>query len=455
MSASLEFRIDCSDTASKVVEAVQHKIQKLGKDIGHSIMTVVGPMAILHKGFEVVSNYMEDLKRKREEAFNWGSSLQDNAAKIGLTAEQFERLNAAANMTGMSVDKVGQAFKLAADLIEQGKKGNAEAIAKLEALGISVQDLGNTRPEDVLQKLAGAMSAAESPADKLAISMAALGKAAKDLQDVLSGGFDIKAALEAGGVTELSNEAARYLAEMAKKKRDEEIRAMARSARQQATEAFLNEDPEGRAILNRITQERMRAQGQGAGTGTAIVTAGNLSVQSEVQTQVQAILKARADAEKERKRLEAEAAAGTPQNIVAATNLRNIAFQSDIAALAAEAMDAIQKGKPDKDKADAKVPTPKAAKDIAERASAVTVSSLRSIGGGLSGETATFADVAFQSLAEQKAMNDTLRRIESKLVPPPSSTDFTKNPNIGGDQQFVPGQYNIGPMTAASRVGVA
>lgn len=447
----LEFKIDCNDQATKVVEAVQHKVMKFGKDVGHGIMQVVGPIAILHKGFEVIGDMMEEMKRKREEAFNWGASLTDNAAKLGLTAEEFQKINNAANKSGMSVEKLGQAFTLAADLIAKAKNGSLDAVESLNALGISVDDLDSTRPEDVLAKMSGALAAAIDPAEKMRLSITALGNAAKDLQDVLNSGFDFKTAF-GGEAGDLTNEAAAYLRMMEKKKRDEELRAMAKSARQQATESFLNEDPEGRAIRDRLISERMRAGAQGAATGTGIITATQLSNQENIQQEVQRILKERADKAKAEEAARKQSEAANQQNQDAADKLRKKAASDDARAKAEEEAKKKKAEKDDKPKA----PTHKETREVAEKASAVTVSSLRAIGGGLAGETATFADVAFQSLGEMKAMNDTLRRIEVRLVPDPRRTDFTKDPrNVGGDQQWTPGQFNPGPMTGSSRVGVA
>jgi hypothetical protein len=135
------------------------------------------------------------MEKKAKEAFDFGAGLSDAAAKLGVTVEQFQQINNAAELTGSSVDEVGKAFLLAAKRLDEAKSGNQDAIDGLAALGISVEDLGKTKPEDVLSKLAGAMAAAQNPTEAMAISMAALGDSAKELQKVLAKGFDIKGAM--------------------------------------------------------------------------------------------------------------------------------------------------------------------------------------------------------------------------------------------------------------------
>lgn len=451
--SSLEFNINARDQASAALASVQKKVADFGKEVGRSVVAIVGPMAALQFGISKVTEYFDEMARKSKEAFDWGANLTENASKLGVTADEFQRINFAANATGTSVDQVGKAFKLAADLIEQGKKGNKDAVESLAALGISVDDLGKTRPEDVLNKLAGAMAAASSPTEKMSISMAALGKAAKELQDVLSKGLDISGALGAQG--DLTNEAARYLMELQKRKKEEELREMAKTARQQATAAFLTEDPEGKAIVQRLVEERMRAQAQGGGVGTTVTSVSALSNQADIQAQVQAILKDRADKAAAEKAARDAAIAQSPAAQSSLTGLRTIVTNRKLDAIEEEVNRVYADFLARSDKPAPKLKEEKQAKVIAEKAAGVTVSTLREMGGGLSGEQATMADVAFQSLGEQKQMNETLRRIEAKLIPSPASTDFTKDPRVGGVENFTPGNFTPGPMTAASRIGVA
>ena len=412
---SLEFTISASDQASKVVTSVQKKIDNFGKDVGKSIAGVLGPMALVGFAVSKVTDYLGELEKKTKEAFDFGSTLTDTADKLGLTAEQFQRLTFASQATGISVSDFAKTQALAAKRIEEAKNGNEESIDVLKRFGINIEDLKDTKPEDFLAKVSLAMSAVQDPTEKMTISIVALGEAAKGLQDVLNKGFDIQGAL--GGETgELTNEAARFLNDLRKKEEEKKLRAMSKSARQQATEAFLNEDPEGKAIRDKIIADRMRSQMQGGATSTGITTATGLSNQEDIQARVQAILKARADAKAKSDKAAAEerAKAGAP---LAAGALKKA--EED------KSKEEEAKKKPDKDKQDKAPPAPKAAKDQTqfpvEMSRAINVSSLREIGGGMAGEVAVSEEQYKQNQLE--LLREAVRQLEQLNKGP---GDFTK-----------------------------
>lgn len=441
MSNELSFTVVARDQASQTVATVQKKISEFGKDVGRSIAGVLGPMAALQWGIGKVSEYLDDLVKKRKEAFDWGASLSDSAAKLGVTVEQFQNITTAADMSGESVENVAKSFKLAADLIEQAKGGSVDAAKALEAMGINIENIDKVKPQDVLRALAGALQATQDPAQRAQIAIAALGKSAKDLQETLAKGFDIAGALDS--MDGLTQEEADFLRGQQREERAKQNKEKLRMAKEGVTTSFLQNDPEGKAILERERQKfRMQMAQAGApqgGIGTELKP-GELATNAAIQTEVQRVL-----AERERKRREAVAATANPKT---AANLTKKAEED-----AKKEED--DKKKKEKEAEKPKTPTFKVGKDSTEKPVGVTVSSLREIGGGLAGEMATGADVAFQSLGEQKAMNDTLRRIEARLVPPPTQTNFTTDPRVGGGVQFVPGQFNIGPVNTASRIGVA
>lgn len=419
----MQFTITGKDQASQVITAVNKKISEFGKDVGRSIVGMVGPMALATMAISKITEHLEQMKQKAKEAFDWGAGLTDSANKLEVSAEELQKINRAANVTGESVDRVGQAFKLAADLITRAKAGNADAIASLSALGISVEDLGSTKPEDVLAKLAGALAAAADPADKMAISMAALGKSAKDLQDVLSKGFDIKGAF-GGEEGDLSNEAARYLNEVARKKREEEMRALSKTAKKQATEAFLTEDPQGKQLLIDEQQRIARTVGPEA-AGGMLGSAEELSKDPKIQAAVQAIL-----AERQKAKAAADAARAASEEAKAAADALKKKAEADKAKEEAEKNKDKDK---DKKKPEGEPKEPKGSKiggvsnaeigSISVKTPPLTVSSLREIGGGVAGER-----IGNQlSLAEiqvniSERMLQELEKINSR------SGDFTKPP---------------------------
>lgn len=437
--SSLEFNINARDQASQVVASVQKKVADFGKDVGKSIAAIVGPMAIFQYGLGKVSEYFEDLARKRKEAFDWGAGLGDSAKQLGVTVEEFQNITEAATRTGESVENVGKAFKLARDLIEQARAGSTNAAESITALGLNIEDLDKLKAQDVLKALAGALAATEDPAQRAQIAVAALGKEAAALQATLAKGFDIGGALESTiGLTTAEQE---FLRRVREKEAGRVNRERLAEARRQVTEEFLG-TPEGQQIL---LDARKRVDPFSAEFGQIMSAPSEAAKSPTVQAMVLQAL--------ELQRLKREAEAKAALSAAGQTQQAQAASQ----ALSEKAAQDAEREAKKKEAKDEQKPTPKVKLERTkeDKPVGVTVSSLREIGGGLAGEMSTFEDVAFQSLGEQKQMNETLRRIEAKLIPSPASTDFTKDPRVGGVENFTPGNFTPGPMTAASRIGVA
>jgi hypothetical protein len=422
----MQFTITGKDQASQVITAVNKKISEFGKDVGRSIVGMVGPMALATMAISKVMDSLEQMKQKAKEAFDWGAGLTDSAAKLGVNAEEFQRISNAADATGESVDNVAKAFKLAADLIAKAKAGNADAIASLAALGISVDDLAKTKPEDVLARLSGAMAAGKDPTEKMAIAMAALGTSAKDLQAVLAKGFDIQGAmLDTEGLT---NEEAALLREQTRRERAKTNREKFEGARRQATEAFLTEDPQGKQMLIDAQQQIARTVGPEA-AGGMLGSAQELSKDPKIQAAVQAALKERADAKADADKAAAEARAkeGAP----AAAALLDKA-KADAAKAEAEKAKEPKAPKEGREPKGSKIGGVSNAEigSVSVKTPPLTVSSLREIGGGVAGESvATQLDLAQVQVNLQERMLDELMKLNNKSG---DTIDFTKFPALNG-----------------------
>lgn len=401
--SDLQFNITARDQASRVVAEVQKKVTEFGKDIGRSIVAVVGPMALLQAGFSAVSSYLEEIKRKSKEAFNWGANLGDSAAKLGLTVEEFQKVEAAALATGSSVEDVAKAYKLANDLLAQAKSGNKDAAASIEGLGLSLEDINKLTPELILQKLARALSQVEDPADKARLAVGALGKEAKDLQATLAKGFKIADAFK--GLTDegiISTEEAELLRRQAADEKRVEMQEKVKLAKKQAAERFLTTDPAGKAILeqaNREDQARRRELERATpgfgGIGFAGRSVKDLASDEKIQALVIAALNARAQAGKQE-----EAAIPLPGTA------------PNVSGLIQSGRNILEPVKPEK--------------PVVEKAPTITVSSLRSVGGGMAGENLFVENIA-------KSQLDALQSIDKniKVLVGDKSPDQTKTPAAG------------------------
>jgi hypothetical protein len=417
---SLEFTISASDQASKVVTSVQKKIDNFGKDVGKSIAGVLGPMALAGLAVSKVTEYLAEMEKKAKEAFDFGAGLTDSANKLGVTAEQFQQITQAAQDTGLSVDEVGKAFLLAAKRIEDAKNGNQDAISGLDALGIGVEDLGKTKPEEVLAKLAGAMAAGKDPTEKMAIAMAVLGSSAADLQKVLAKGFDIAGAFE--GANLIPDEDADLLRQAKNAKLKLELEEKVAEARKQAREEF-SKTPEGKAFIDKNTKIT-----SGGSQGFVFKT------ETATDAQIDAEIKRVAKEKKDKADKEAAEEAAKVANTSAAAK-----------ALEKSASDKIKeeeaKKKPEKEKAErtvkgAKMGTQSDAElgSISVKSAPIMVSSLREIGGGMAGEKiASQIDLQTIQVDLTRSMLTELQMLNNKSR---DTVDFTKLPLDGGMANF-------------------
>ena len=392
MSQNLEFRISASDQASAVVAGVQKKIADFGKDIGRSIAAIAGPMALATMAVSKVTSMMDEARQKAKEAFDWGSGLEKSARQMGVSVQEFQRIEAAAADTGLNVNEVGEAFKAASNLIQQAKQGNLAAAESLAAMGFNLEELDKIRPDEVLKRIGEAMATAVDPADKLKIAIGALGKEGEKLQATLAKGFDIAGAFQkAEGLTD---EEAAFLSEQERRARIEANRARLETARQEATRRFLEDDQQGRAIVA-AEQERMRRLAGPAGGPAALggfgIGAGTLSTNPQIQAEVQRILAERA---------RAAIKPPTPSAVAAGEGLKQIAEEA---------------AKP----APEKVKPPKAAPSAAS----MEFSSLRAIGGAMAGES-VIRGTEEERTQIQREIRDILQRLAEQYKP---GVDFTKD----------------------------
>ena len=421
MSQDLQMTISARDQASKVLEGVEKKVANFGKQFGQQLVGMVAPMAVVGFALGKITAKIEEIGQKRKAAFDWGASLQDSATKLGVTVEQFQAIEAAADSTGQSIDKIGESFKLANDLIESAKNGNEDAGRSIAALGFKLEDLDKLKPQDILRALAGALASVKDPAEKGEIAIAALGKEAKNLQNILEKGFDIAGAFD--NLDGLSTEEQRNMRELQKEERIKANRERLATARaKSARDAVTSGDKE-------MNDAAIRA----SGGAFNFIDFDNPKVQEAIR-EILARRQKEADAKKAKEDADAASASGAATPEEASANLKKKVVEDAARAKAAE--EAKKKAEAEERQKDGEgKKKPKEKKERVDKeleiagATQPTVSSLRAIGGGMAGEVAKTDEFHRTTVAVQKEIRDILKEINSKGGL--ENTDFTKPvPNI-------------------------
>jgi hypothetical protein len=443
MSNDLSFTISAKDQASKAVETVQKKIQNLGTDLAKGFLSFAAPLTLVQTGISMIGDAIAAQKQKVADSIEAYSGITDKAADIGVATDEFLKLNQAAQVSGIGVNKVAKLFQEVTTIIEEATTSGSSQEKMLKALGFSAEQIaaGMLKPIQVIEQMGIAMGGASTNTDRMAVATAMLGKNAADLIPVL-----LKAQQVAQGYGEdpgINQDQIALIEE--KKRRDQQAKnkEQAAIAAREATQLFLAEDPEGRELANRIRLEQSRlrgAGGGGAGAGGA-VTVTDAEIATRAEAEVLAILKKRRE---EAARLRQEAGAGSVENL---NELEMQRLNTEAVTLALEDLAKLQadedKGKEEAAKNDAKRTAQELdeaqklrdekVKDAAKNAK-LTVSSLREIGGALAGEfiPSDPAPEYLKTIAEtEKEMLKAIIELKEVMATKPqlNGVDFTKDPN--------------------------
>lgn len=117
-------------------------------------------------------------------------NVADMSENLGISVEQLQRLKGAFGESGVSGEKFGKAIETLNSNIEAAKGGSESAIADFEAFGVTLDDLRNMSPDEVLLKIADATKEMGSAAEKTVKLSAVFGKAGKAMVGAMSQGAD-------------------------------------------------------------------------------------------------------------------------------------------------------------------------------------------------------------------------------------------------------------------------
>lgn len=450
MSNDLEFRISARDQASNAIDAVKKKIMDFGKDIGKALVAFAGPMALMNQAIGFVTEKLAEYKAKVEEAIGFANALSQKAADLGVTEDEFLRLSNAASATGVSLDKLGKAYKDLKDELNTAKGGGTELGNMLQSLGFAAEDIaaGLVEPIEVIRRLGEAMTGAGDDTQAMAIATAVLGRdLAEKLLPALREARDLSG--EFNQTPGLTKEEAQFLRATEVEKQKEANREKLDLARRQALNKLINDALEGKAP-DVIEFARSKGLKGSAGLGMQLTPEDVAQIRRdpELQAGILDVLKKRAEAEKERLRLANEAKAREILEARAREDARIAAEKAEKdKAKAKQKADAdadkarqkqeadAQKAKDDAEKAerdkvkqtlDAIDEDKKNKEKAREAAQKITLSSLREIGGALAGEMMTppAVDYAKETLDIDKRILVELERLNGKFPQP--GTDFTK-----------------------------
>lgn len=96
--------------------------------------------------------------------------LAKTSAKLGLTAEQLQRLQYQANLSGVGTEKLNMAMQRMVRRVSEAASGTGEAKDALKELGLNAQQLAKLNPEQQFYKIAEAMKKVKNQQDKVRLA---------------------------------------------------------------------------------------------------------------------------------------------------------------------------------------------------------------------------------------------------------------------------------------------
>lgn len=136
-----------------------------------------------------------------QQQINAADELGKMSQKSGVAVESLSRLQHAFLLNEVDAAGLNNAFRFLNRSIESAASGNKTAEASFSALGLSLSDIKNSSPDEVLLKVADAFSKSEDGSGKAAIAMRLFGRAGVDMIPALNEGR--------AGISKLTQEADR------------------------------------------------------------------------------------------------------------------------------------------------------------------------------------------------------------------------------------------------------
>lgn len=120
------------------------------------------------------------------------ADIGDQADRLGLTTDEFQRLALVAKLGGVDVDSFAQAMKKLGVNSSDAARGQGELGAILQANGVKITDANGKllSQAQVLPIIADLIKNAATEQDKLAIAQAAFGKSGSEMLTALQGGAE-------------------------------------------------------------------------------------------------------------------------------------------------------------------------------------------------------------------------------------------------------------------------
>ncbi len=199
MADDIKIRIGGDATGfANSLKSVKAQAAGVGKIVASGFSEILGPLSGI-ASVAGVTKVLADVAKK-------GADIADGSKRIGVTAEEYQKMSFAAQRSGASIDAVESSVKKMSKVIYDAGTGSDTAAKTLGALGLTLDDLKGKSPEEQFSLVARALDGVQDATTKAALAQQIFGKSGSDLIPMLNNYESLKNEMETiGGV--MSNEA--------------------------------------------------------------------------------------------------------------------------------------------------------------------------------------------------------------------------------------------------------
>jgi hypothetical protein len=176
-------------------------IRNFSKSVGGALSSV-GGMIGMSLGGAGIAAFVKSV-------VSAGDQIADGAKRIGVTAEAYQKLSRAAELTGTSIETVESSFKTMNDTIDAAGQGSAQANTALGRIGLTFAQLKNMGAEERFRTIATALGEVANAGERAALITDIFGRGSQALKPMIAD-YDNLAA----GAATMSDEAVKAADEL-------------------------------------------------------------------------------------------------------------------------------------------------------------------------------------------------------------------------------------------------
>jgi hypothetical protein len=180
------------------LNSAKNAVSKFGAGIKSAISGVGGTIA----GLVGVGSLIAFGKA----AIDSADQVADGSKRIGVSAEQYQKLRYAAEQSGAGIESIEAGFKKMSSTVTDANSGNQTAIATINSLGVSMDELAGKSPNEIFEIMADALSQVSDSTKQASLAQDIFGKGGMSLIPLLGTYKELGQEIQnAGGI--MSNEA--------------------------------------------------------------------------------------------------------------------------------------------------------------------------------------------------------------------------------------------------------